>query len=395
MQAGLESGGYIEKLSSDTGICSYSASCSNGGYEGVCVSISSGCCDGGTVASGLCPGSDDIKCCTTPSCSTPSGTGSCKAISQCSGTSVPGYCTGPSELQCCIPSSSSCSTPSGTGTCISTSSCASSGGTSIAGYCPGASDNQCCVQGLSSCSTPTGSGTCMSTSSCSSSGGLSIPGYCPGESDNQCCVQGIVTGSGKGFDISTTLTASAASCYVSSGYTNVIPRGYQSLGYVDTQVCTSLINAYNAGMKVRDVYLFPCPTCSKSAATQMSELVSYLHTNCKVQWSGRVWLDIEGSQYWLGSTSSNQAWYKQLKDSCYTYGVSCGVYSSTYQWSSIFGSTSFVYGSELPLWYAHYDNIASFYDFTAFGGWSTPYAKQFGGGTTCSTSADYNYSPYY
>jgi hypothetical protein len=54
-----------------------------------------------------------------------------------------------------------------------------------------------------------------------------------------------------------------------------------------------------------------------------------------------------------------------------------------------------LYGSELPLWYAHYDNIASFNDFTAFGGWSTPYAKQFGGGTTCSTLADYNYSPYY
>jgi len=55
------------------------------------------------------------------------------------------------------------------------------------------------------------------------------------------------------------------------------------------------------------------PTCSKSAATQMSELVTYLDANCKSQWSGRVWLDIEGSQYWLGSTSSNQAWYKVRK----------------------------------------------------------------------------------
>lgn len=84
--------------------------------------------------------------------------------------------------------------------------------------------------------------------------------------------------------------------------------------YVDTQVFTSLFNAYNAGMKVRDVYLFPCPTCSKSAATQVSELVSYLNANYKIQWSGRIWLDIEGTQYWLSSTSANQAWYKQLKD---------------------------------------------------------------------------------
>jgi hypothetical protein len=42
----------------------------------------------------------------------------------------------------------------------------------------------------------------------------------------------------------------------------------------------------------------------------MSQLVSYLNSNCKSQWSGRIWLDIEGSQYWLGSTSSNQKWYQ-------------------------------------------------------------------------------------
>ena len=42
---------------------------------------------------------------------------------------------------------------------------------------------------------------------------------------------------------------------------------------------------------------------------------------------------------------------QQLKDSCKTYGVTCGVYSSASQWSAIFGSTSFTYGSELPLWW--------------------------------------------
>jgi hypothetical protein len=42
----------------------------------------------------------------------------------------------------------------------------------------------------------------------------------------------------------------------------------------------------------------------------MNSLVSYLKSNCASAWSGRVWLDIEGSQYWMSSTSSNQAWYK-------------------------------------------------------------------------------------
>jgi GH25 family lysozyme M1 (1,4-beta-N-acetylmuramidase) len=173
----------------------------------------------------------------------------------------------------------------------------------------------------------------------------------------------------------------------------VVPRGYRSSGSVDPQVCTSIISAYNAGINVRDTYLFPCPTCSKSASTQIGELVSYLKANCASQWSGRVWLDIEGSQYWLGSSSSNQAWYKQLKDACVNSGVRCGVYSSSSQWSSIFGSSSFCYGSDLPLWYAHYDNSASFSDFSKFGCWSSPHAKQYAGDATlCSMGVDNNYA---
>lgn len=38
------------------GMCGYEATCNAGGYGGVCVSIGSGCCGGGTVTSGLCPG---------------------------------------------------------------------------------------------------------------------------------------------------------------------------------------------------------------------------------------------------------------------------------------------------------------------------------------------------
>jgi len=119
----------------------------------------------------------------------------------------------------------------------------------------------------------------------------------------------------------------------------------------------------------------------------MGELVSYLNSNCKSQWSGRIWLDVEGSQYWLGSASSNQAWYKQLVDSCSTYGVKCGLYSSQSQWVAIFGSASFSYNTALPMWYAHYDNSASFSDYSSlsFGGYSSPHAKQYAGDTTlCS-----------
>jgi hypothetical protein len=61
-----------------------------------------------------------------------------------------------------------------------------------------------------------------------------------------------------GVDVSSVISSSVASCLVSSGNTFVIPRGYRSSGAVDTNVCTSLVNAANAGVKTRDVYLFPC-----------------------------------------------------------------------------------------------------------------------------------------
>jgi len=90
---------------STLGICGYSASCSTGGYSGACVSIGGGCCPGGTVTAGLCPGSSDIKCCTVSTCSTPSGSGHCMGTSQCSGKggkAVSGYCAGPADVKCCI-----------------------------------------------------------------------------------------------------------------------------------------------------------------------------------------------------------------------------------------------------------------------------------------------------
>ncbi len=196
-----------------------------------------------------------------------------------------------------------------------------------------------------------------------------------------------------GLDVSTAISTDSASCLVSS-YSFMVARGYRSSGAVDTNVCTSIHHAYSAGFTARDAYLFPCPTCSKSAATQVQELVDYLNANCASHWSKRIWLDIEGSSYWLGDTTKNRSWYQNLVDACKSKSPKCGVYASASQWSSIFGSTSYKYGYDLPLWYAHYDGVAGFDDFSSFGGWTTPHAKQYAGTTsTCSSSIDKNYSP--
>ena len=207
-----------------------------------------------------------------------------------------------------------------------------------------------------------------------------------------------VSNSGKGFDISQPMSLSTAQCMKSNGYTTVLPRAWTSTGHVDTAACTSLNNAKSAGILNRDVYFFPCPTCSASASSQLNSMVSYLKSNCSGAWSTMIWLDVEGSQYWTGNTTSNRTWYQSLVNACAALGTSarCGVYSSYYNWESIFGSTSYVYGqSTTPqLWYAHYDNSASFSDFNSFGGWTKPWGKQYiGDATVCSMGVDVNYIP--
>ena len=124
-------------------------------------------------------------------------------------------------------------------------------------------------------------------------------------------------------------------------------------------------------------------------------MVNYYKTNCSSAWSGMIWLDVEAYTLWTGDHTKNRTWYQQLVDACKsTSGVACGIYSSYYNWQDIFGSTSYAYGSYLPLWYAHYDKNGSFSDFSSFGNWTTPFAKQYMGDTTvCSMNVDVNYIP--
>lgn len=56
------------------------------------------------------------------------------------------------------------------------------------------------------------------------------------------------------------------------------------------------------------------------------------------------------------------------------------------------GADKCTFFGHLPLWYAHYDHIANFSDWTEFGGWSVPTIKQYAGTTNdCGGSVDLNF----
>ena len=202
---------------------------------------------------------------------------------------------------------------------------------------------------------------------------------------------------------------------VSNGWHFAIPRVYQSTGHTDSNGPSNIKNARAGGMSYVDGYIFPCSTCGTSGASQVSATVSYLKNNglefvynANVtadsdlfgEWRetetnganfGMLWLDIEGAgSYWGSSTSTNVNFIQSMVDECSALGVSCGIYTSSSQWSPITGNTSKF--SSKPLWYAHWDGKQTFSDFSAFGGWSSPSIKQYVGDTTlCSAGVDKNF----
>lgn len=151
------------------------------------------------------------------------------------------------------------------------------------------------------------------------------------------------------------------------------------------------IKAAQAAGLTAGAYLFPC--AGKPAADQVKATVAGL-SGVHID---RLWFDIETNPStgcgWSSDHATNCAFMGELLSAGKSLGVTMGIYASEYMWSGIMGSDCTV-GASYALWYAHYDNNPSFSDFTSFGGWHTPYAKQYNdNGSACSASYDKNWMP--
>ena len=196
-----------------------------------------------------------------------------------------------------------------------------------------------------------------------------------------------------GIDVSQPTSKSSFSCLRNNGYnTMVIVRCWKSTGSFDSNCPSTLKNAQSAGFSTSnsDAYFYPCISCGDLAGQVRTFWSKVGSNNLKIK---RVWFDIEGT--WTSSASTNQNYLMQMMNQARSIGIVHGIYGSKYYWQSLFGSSyKYAYASSTPLWYAHYDNVKSFSDFSAFGGWSSPSMKQYRGDvSTCSAGVDYNYKP--
>ena len=88
-----------------------------------------------------------------------------------------------------------------------------------------------------------------------------------------------------------------------------------------------------------------------------------------------IWLDIERFK-WNYDLTINRQFIIDMMSAPLPDGWEFGIYSGHYSWEAIVGlDWDYPAQKGLPLWYAHYDDDASFSDFKSFGGWSAPFMK--------------------
>jgi len=109
---------------------------------------------------------------------------------------------------------------------------------------------------------------------------------------------------------------------------------------------------------------------------------------------GMIWVDVEINPSsgcgWGTNYNANCDYVNTLTNQIRARGKVPGIYTSIYEWETVMGSVgNCASAASVPLWYAHYDNWASFGDYTGIGGWSRPSIKQYRGDVSlCSVGID-------
>jgi len=202
------------------------------------------------------------------------------------------------------------------------------------------------------------------------------------------CLFIAVTFAVSGVDVSSAVSQTSWSCIASNGYSYAVVRSYRSSGSVDPNAAATISNAAAAGLSV-DAYHFP-DTNGDPAQQITDDINNLVNAGATI---GTLWLDIEGTQW--QDCATNQQFLQTMVNQAQSMGVNVGIYTSSSQWTPIMCGAQIL--GNLPLWYAHYDGVASFDDFQPFGAWTSAGIKQFDGShgshnpTVCGVSVDLDY----
>lgn len=135
----------------------------------------------------------------------------------------------------------------------------------------------------------------------------------------------------------------------------------------------NIARAHAAGFDQVGVYMFPGRHGDPTAQAR------WLLGNLSAHRVGfhSVMLDVEGNDWLQYNAAANVAFMLAMKRVFDSVSVKVLMYAGR-EWPAYFGQ-NFTAFSDVPLIYAHYDLVPSFYDFprNGYGGWKTPAGKQF------------------
>jgi hypothetical protein len=140
---------------------------------------------------------------------------------------------------------------------------------------------------------------------------------------------------------------------------------------------------------------FRYPERYNDPTEQALQLIRNL-TEFDVKYVG-VMLDVEGDKWAEYPVEENQQFMLELRAVFDSASIPLIMYTGA-TWTSNFGN-DFTDFSDMPLIYAHYDNVPSFYDydFSPYGGWTAAAGKQFFDGVQpevlCDLPLDWDWSP--
>ena len=194
-----------------------------------------------------------------------------------------------------------------------------------------------------------------------------------------------------GVDAVKALTSTNVNCLLNNYFDGfIILRSWKATGAFDSNIVTAYKNVVSKGFETStiDTYFAPCYS-GGNVAGQVSSVYSSLQSNSITV--NRIWFNLDGT--WGSDVSTNKAFFEEMISQGISLGMNTGIYCDRTYWINKFGE-SYTYSqtSKVLLWYPNHNNVESFSDFVQFGGWTTPYMKQYTADQLlCTAMVSYNY----
>ncbi len=142
-----------------------------------------------------------------------------------------------------------------------------------------------------------------------------------------------------------------------------------------------------------DIYFFPSIGCALDGPSQVDAALNNL-MQANVTFN-RLFIDVE-TWSWYGPEDCllNEKFLSTVVQRVVErIGIErTGIYTVKSMWESIICPATTAMFSDVLLWYARWDHVPSFANYTEYGGWSQPFMKQYiGNGHLCDINLDFNY----